>query len=130
MFAKSLTHCLHLLAGSQALMQAQSAQSLRASATQQHYALWSACFRRRVKSEDEGRLPLHRLIYFEMSHHRGGCSKHSFCRSRQRSASRCKIIVKKKCVSRGCRNLKRWARKRFPPSPLPRGTPTTPFQKI
>ena len=67
----------------------------------------SACFRRRAYS----------------------CSKHSFCRSRQSSASRCKLVVKIKCVSRGCRNLKRWARKRFPPSPLPRGTPPQPPSK-
>ena len=37
--------------------------------------------------------------------------------------------MKIKCVSRECRNLKRWARKRFPPSPLPRGTPPQPPSK-
>lgn len=55
-------------------MQAQSAQSLRASASQQHYAFWSACFRRRANCYN----------------------KHTFCRSRQKWVSRCKIIVEKK----------------------------------
>ena len=65
-------------------MQAQSAQSLRASASQQHYAFWSACFRRRANCYN----------------------KHTFCRSRQKWVSRCKIIVEKKCAVRASRNLK------------------------
>ena len=54
---------------------------------------------------------------------------HSFCRSSQRSVSRCKLVVKIKCVVRGCRNLKRWARKRFPPSPCRGAPPYNPLPK-
>ena len=69
--------------------------------------MWSACFRRQA--------------------HR--CNMHSFCRSSQRSVSRCKLVVKIKCVVRGCRNLKRWARKRFPPSPCRGAPPHNPLPK-
>ena len=86
----SFTHCLHLLAGSQGGLCESGARSNASTVS---------CSRSRSgrrKAKKQSICHTFRFVHLPVS--AGGrqpCSKHSFCRSRKISASRCKLVVKK-----------------------------------